>query len=139
VRVGPMPDGNLMGLGGSGACQLFNLGPVALYQLSGNPRTDAKGRALAHPVLVSDEYRQSVQLGRALADEPGEIGHQFGGTSENAEVRRSLSQGVSQPDRNPGSPRRVSEAIYNQELLHSSLGCCPPAEFERQQSLPWRR
>jgi transposase InsO family protein len=28
------------------------------------------------------------------------------------------------------------EEVYNQKRLHSSLGYCPPSEFERRQALP---
>jgi hypothetical protein len=34
------------------------------YQLLGTPRTEPDGRSLAHPVLISDDWRRSGPPGR---------------------------------------------------------------------------
>ncbi len=46
--------------------------PVRLLDVPGTPRTDPDGRSLAHPVLISDEWRQSEHRGKDGAQPVGE-------------------------------------------------------------------
>src|SRR5207247_1873283 len=48
-------------------CRGLHLRRLNSMSFQGTTRTDPDGRSLAHPVLISDEWRPGVQLVRTLA------------------------------------------------------------------------